>query len=117
MRLSRRGSLPPFDDAAVTAQERVCPHGQGDVAVPGVVAAADLVLVKTDLALGRLETLFHRPAGAGDADQLLIAGICGSVVQVARQFGGSLMLRRISSQRVEPCSAVPVSGSEAAAQS
>ena len=45
------------------------PHGEGDVAVPGVVAA-DLVLVEADLVLRGLEALFYRPPGAGNANQL-----------------------------------------------
>ena len=58
--------------AAVTAGRRA-QHGEGDVPVPGVVAA-DLVLVEADLVLGGLEAFLDRPAGAGDADQVLVGG-------------------------------------------
>jgi hypothetical protein len=48
-------------------------HGQGDVPVPGVVAA-DLIVVQSGLGLGGLEALPGRPPRSGDADQLLIGG-------------------------------------------
>ena len=43
-------------------------HGEGDVSIPGVVAA-DLVLVEANLAFGGLESLLDGPAGTCDADQ------------------------------------------------
>ena len=39
-------------------------HGQGDVAVPGVVFA-DLVVVQSGLVFGELEGFLHGPAGSG----------------------------------------------------
>ncbi len=49
-------------------EERGGEHGQGDVAVPGVVFA-DLVVVQAGLVLGELECFLHGPAGSGDPDQ------------------------------------------------
>src|SRR5258705_12293044 len=49
-------------------EERGGEHGQGDVAVPGVVAA-DLVLIQPDLVLRGLERLLDRPPGPGHPDQ------------------------------------------------
>ena len=80
-------------------------HRQGDVSVPAVVAA-DLVLVQADLALGALEGLLDRPAGAGDPDQLAQRGAVGAVAQVVGQVGG-VADRAADQQPV----AVPVSSS------
>jgi hypothetical protein len=44
-------------------------HRQGDVPVPGGVAA-DLVVVQVGLALGGPEGLLDRPAAAGDGGQV-----------------------------------------------
>ena len=58
-------------------------HGQGDVAVPGVVAA-DLVVVEPDLGLRGLEALLDRPPGAGDPDQVIVGGTGGpALLEVA----------------------------------
>ena len=46
------------------AQVGVRQHGEGDVPVPGVVAA-DLILVKAGLVLGGLVALLDGPAGPG----------------------------------------------------
>jgi hypothetical protein len=73
MSLSRPGCCP-FCGGGGDGQERVCPHGQGDVAVPGVVAA-DLVVVEADLVLRGLETLLDRPPGAGDAGEFFVGGV------------------------------------------
>jgi hypothetical protein len=50
-------------------QERGGGHGQGDLGVPGVVAA-DLVLVEADLVLRRLEALLDRPPRAAVATRV-----------------------------------------------
>ena len=59
--------------------------GQGDVPVPGVVAA-DLVVVQTDLALGGVEGLLDRPAGSGDRDQVGQRALGRTKAQVMGQF-------------------------------
>ena len=53
--------------------------------VPGVVAA-DLVVVEAGLVLGGLEALLDRPAGPGDADQLLVGGAGRGAAQVVGQL-------------------------------
>jgi hypothetical protein len=58
-------------------------QGEGDVAVPGVVAA-DLIVVEPDLGFRGLEAVFDRPAGAGDPDQLVVAGADRGAAQVLR---------------------------------
>ena len=45
-------------------QERGGEHGQGDVAIPGVVAA-NLVVIEPGLVLGELERFLDRPARPG----------------------------------------------------
>src|SRR5258706_8666721 len=50
-------------------EERVGQHREGDVAVPGAVAA-DLVVVEPGLVLGLGEAVLHRPPCPGDGDQL-----------------------------------------------
>jgi hypothetical protein len=57
-------------------------HREGDVAVPGVVAA-DLVLVEPDLVLRGLEALLDGASGAGDPDERLVAG-AGRAAAAAR---------------------------------
>lgn len=61
-------------------------QGEGDVAVPGVVAA-DLVLVEADFVLRGLEALFDRPPGPGDADEVVVGGARRTGAQVVGQFG------------------------------
>lgn len=48
-------------------------HGEGDVAVPGVVTA-NLVVVEPDLGSRGLEAVLDGPAGAGDSDEGVVAG-------------------------------------------
>jgi hypothetical protein len=60
-------------------------HRQGDVPVPAVVAP-DLVVVETDLVLGRLETFLDSPAAAGDGDERGDRNRAGAVGQEERQF-------------------------------
>ena len=76
-------------------------HGEGDVAVPGVVAA-DLVVVEAGLVLGGLEALLDGPAGPGDADQLLVGGAGRGAAQVVGQFQLALGVRgqRAADQQV-----------------
>lgn len=64
-------------------------HGEGHVAVPARIAA-DLVVVQAALLFGGLEALLHRPAAAGDADQLIQGGVGGTVGDVV----GALPLAR-----------------------
>jgi hypothetical protein len=52
-------------------------HREGDVPVPGVVAA-DLVVIEPDFGFGGLETFFDRPAGAGDPNQVVVTGSVGA---------------------------------------
>ena len=59
--------------------------GQGDVPVPGVVAA-DLVVVQADLALGGVEGILDRPAGPGDRDQVGQRALGRTKAQVMGQF-------------------------------
>jgi hypothetical protein len=60
-------------------------QGEGDVPVPGVVAA-DLVLVETDLVLGGLKAFLDGPAGSGDANQVLVGGAGWACAQVVGQL-------------------------------
>ena len=54
--------LVPAFGVGGDGEERRGEHGQGDVAVAGLVAT-DLVVIKTGLVLGELERLFHTPPG------------------------------------------------------
>ena len=68
-------------------EERRGEHGQGDVPVPGGVAA-NLVVIKTGLVLGELERLFHTPPGPGDADELGDRYGSAEVADVVGQLAG-----------------------------
>src|SRR5690606_29841243 len=70
-------------DHTLAAEPR---HGERDVPVPGVVAA-DLVLVEADFGLGGLEALLDGPAGAGDADEVLVGAAGWTGAQVVGQLG------------------------------
>jgi hypothetical protein len=50
-------------------EEGVREHGQGGVAVPGVVPA-DLIVVQAGLVLGLSEAVLHSPARPGDSGKL-----------------------------------------------
>ncbi len=60
-------------------------HGEGDVAVPGVVAA-DLVVVEADFGFRGLDAILGGPAGAGNPDEGVVAGGGGCVAQVVGDF-------------------------------
>ncbi len=60
-------------------------QGEGDVAVPGVVAA-DLVLVEPDFCLGDLKAVLDRPTGTRDPDEFVVAGADRGPAQVVRGF-------------------------------
>ena len=99
-------------------------QGEGDVPVPGVVAA-DLVLVEPDLVLRGLEALLDRPPGAGDPDQVVVGGagragaqVVGQLRLVARpRLSAVRIWRRTSSQRPQPGGVCSPADSEATAQS
>jgi len=58
-------------------------HGQGDVGVPGPVAA-DLVVVQTGLVLGLLEAFLDVPARPGGPGQVEQGGAAGAVADVVQ---------------------------------
>ena len=91
-RIARRGVreicpqalVPPLSGG--DGQECQREHREGDVPVPGVVAA-DLVVVQAGLVLGGLEALLDRPPGPGHGDQRPTAacrrGVAGEERQLA----------------------------------
>ena len=76
-------------------------HGEGDVPVPGVVAA-DLVVVQAGLVLGSLEAFLDGPARAGHADELLVGGPVRGAAQIVGQLQLALAVagQRAADQQV-----------------
>jgi hypothetical protein len=64
---------------------RATQHGQGDVAVPGVVAP-HLIVVDPNLVLRGLEALLDRPPGPRHCDQVGVEGAGRPGTQVVRQL-------------------------------
>jgi hypothetical protein len=83
--------VPLFDRGVVgvggDGEERGGEHAEGDVPVPGVVAA-DLVVVQTGLVFGELESFLHSPAGSGNADEFGERHWCAGTADVVGQLCG-----------------------------
>lgn len=60
-------------------------HGQGDVAVPGVVAA-NLIVIEPDFGLRGLEAVLNDPSCSGHANEVVISGCCLGTTQLAGQL-------------------------------
>jgi hypothetical protein len=76
-------------------------HGQGDVSVPGVVAA-DLVVVEPDFGLGGLEAVLDGPTAPGDADEVVVGGSGGGATQVVGDLVLVLAVAGQAASRQQP---------------
>src|SRR6266480_2655137 len=74
-------------------QEGVGQHREGDVAVPGAVAA-DLVVIEPGLVLGLCEAVLDRPPGPGHRGQFRQRGARRCRAQEERQFQLAFRVRR-----------------------
>src|SRR5262245_32465028 len=59
--------LLPQVPCAQDRQQRVCPHGQSDMAIPAG-PTPDLIVIQADFAFGGFKTALNRPARAGHLD-------------------------------------------------
>jgi hypothetical protein len=79
-------------------EERGGEHGQGDVAVLGVVFA-DLVVVQSGFVLGELERFLDTPTTSGDTDEF---GEGDGVAGVAEASSVGLLIERRTSSMCVP---------------
>src|SRR5437870_11679980 len=86
-RSSPRGWAPPLCLAPQVGQERMRQQGQGDVALPAVVAA-HLVVIQPGLAFALFEALLDRPARASHAGQHTERRVWRGVAQIVGPLGG-----------------------------
>ncbi len=91
------GIRPPFErgrpaGAGLRGQEGVREHRQGDVPVPGAVAAY-LVVVQAGLVPGLGEAVLDRPPGSGDRDQLGEGEVPGGPAAEVRHLELALLAR------------------------